>query len=146
MRAAPRPASFSFSKMDSGEEQQVTGQCTTAQILEKGFTKTLSTPFMGSTIRLMSRTSASQQMLRTLSLVFTDSCGRQPLIEQSSGWPWPQHAEQTSSGRKKLLLRPLLLWENIADRDIVNDVRLLAKVPVDPRVFDFDKSNLLLLV
>ena len=28
IRAAPRPASFSLSKMDSGEEQQATGQCT----------------------------------------------------------------------------------------------------------------------
>ena len=40
----------------------------TAQIFENGLTDTLSTPFIGSTIRLIRRTSASQQIFRTLSL------------------------------------------------------------------------------
>lgn len=37
-------------------------------------------------------------------LVFTNSCGLHPRIEQISGCPWPQQAEQISSGRNKLAI------------------------------------------
>ena len=86
--------------MASGEVQQATGQCTTAQILLNGFTETLSTPLSGSKSRLMSCTSASQQMFRTLSRVFTSSWARQPRTAQSSVRGWPQQAVQSSSVKK----------------------------------------------